>query len=666
MVPILLIHEDAQWIDPTSEEWLVRLINNAPNLRLLLIVTARRDYATPWTAHPLVRLIAPRRLDDRMADRLVQAVPGVDVLPESERADIVERAEGVPFFLEELARDALAHHRKAQPSPPIPLTLNAALLSRLEATGSAKQVAQMAAVLGRTFEHDIAALVWGRNGPEFAQMIEALMSAEIIRPGPVRSGSRYEFRHALFQEAAYTSLLRDERTFIHARVVDVLLAGSPDEIDEHPELIAYHCDRADRHALATQYWLSSGHIAARRGAVSTAANSFRMGLAAAAQSQEQPPDDRRRFELLLGLGSAVMAESGYTSKEALKAFEAARRLTHCAKNSHEQLQMWLGLFNAHFGRGELLKALNVAQVAHAELLPEYGGYPVLIGQVQCYMGRFEEASHNLASAIEAYNPSIDANLGLFCRADLVATSLLAKVEFARGRLKRSSDLTAKALSMARIQGHPIAIAIAMLGRLFLLLDCRKLAEASQVAEEAYAHAVINDLSDYKLWLEFIRAALEIRAAPEAALFKMREAIAAMDKAETLMFRPAQLAMLGGALDALGRPVEALTAIEDGLRIADETAAREAIPALLRLHAKAIAKSDLRKARESLQKSLGEAQQQGAVMEELRTTTQIAAIMSISNEKEAARAMLARIYDPFPKDFPHPDLTAAARLLADLQ
>ncbi len=546
-VPILLIHEDAQWIDPTSEEWLGRLIDEIHGLRVLLVVTARRDYAFPWNARPHVRLLVPRRLGRDMSEGLAARVQGFAGLPEGERADIIERAEGVPFYLEELAKDAVTQPRTPRPSAPLPLTLNAVLLSRLDAVGAAKRVAQMAAVLGRTFEHDTAALVWGGNGPEFVRMIEALMDAEILLPKPVRSGARYSFRHALLQEAAYASLLREERGFIHARFADVLMAGSPDQIDEHPELIAYHCDCAGRFELATAHWLKAGQDAARRGAVSVATNSFRMGLASAQRHPGREGHDRLRFELLLGLGAAVMAESGYTSREALATFEQARGLMHHANTRIEELQVWLGLFNVHFGRGELGDALEVARLVHERMLPEYGGYPVLMGQAYCTMGRYDDAYRCLVSALDTYNPEIDGNLGLFCRADVVATSFLAKVEFARGQLKRSADLTDKALDLARAQGHPIALAIALVGRVFLLVDCREMEEAARAFEEAYAHAARNDLANYVVWLRFMGAALALRSDPQSAVGGMTDAIAAMDRAETLMFRPAQLALLGAPL-----------------------------------------------------------------------------------------------------------------------
>jgi class 3 adenylate cyclase/tetratricopeptide (TPR) repeat protein len=665
--PILLIHEDAQWIDATSEAWLVRLIDALYGLRVLLVVTARRDYAHAWSTRPHVRLLVPRRLDRNMSESLVARVPGFDGLPDAERADIVERAEGVPFYLEELAKDAVNQHRAPRPAPPLPLSLNAVLLSRLDAVASAKRLAQMASVLGRSFDHDTAALVWGGNGPEFARMVEALMAAEVLLPKPVRSGARYAFRHALLQEAAYASLLREERAFIHARVADVLMTGVPEQIEEHPEFIAYHCDCAGRHELATRYWLKAGQGSARRGAVSIAANSFRMGLASAEHHEGQAGHDRLRFELLLGLGAAVMAESGYTSREALTAFEAARSLMHCASNRVEELQIWLGLFNVHFGRGELAKALEVATLVHERLLPEYGGYPVLMGQAYCSMGRYDDARRCLELALQTYNPAVDGDLGLFCRADVVATSFLAKVDFAQGRLQSSAELTERSLVLARSQGHPIALAIAMVGRVFLLLDYREMDEAGRAFREAYAHATRNDLSNYLLWLRFMRAALALRADPEGALSGMKDALAAMDQAETLMFRPAQLALLAGAFATLGRWKEALEAIDRGLDVANHTQAREAVPALYRLQAKLLTKADPAKAFGVLQRSLREARAQGAVLEELRSATLIArAIKDVEGKKEEARSLLAGVYDRMTKELRHPDVSVAASLLDELR
>jgi tetratricopeptide (TPR) repeat protein len=469
----------------------------------------------------------------------------------------------------------------------------------------------------------------------------------------------------LLQEAAYASLLRDERVLIHARIVDVLRTSAPEEIDDRPEVVAYHCDGAEQYALAAQYWLAAGKAAAARGSVSVAVSCFKMGLSSLSNLARNPSLDRLKFELLLNLGPAAMAESGYAAQEGLETFQAAHALLHCSQNSQEELQVLIGLFNVHFGRGELKKALEVGTQTHQRLLVGFGGYPVLMGQAHCYMGNLGQARDCLEQAIAIYNPAVDGDLGLFCGANIVATSFLAKVEFALGRLKRSAELTEEAMRLAEADGHPVGIAIAQLGRLFLLMEANEFAAGERVAEEAYKHASAHDLGNYKLWLQFFRAALSLQRDPAKALERMQEVLAALDKAGTLMFRPAQLAILAGGLAAVGRPGDAMAAVDAGLDVAERTDGREAIPALLRMRARMLLKADPAKARAALELSLREARSQGALMEELRTATLVSRTTKGTEAQQKGRTLLQNVLSRMPADFPHPDLNFAARVLAEL-
>ena len=663
--PLLVILEDAQWLDPTSKELLERMVRHTAAQRLLIVVTARRDYDPSWIGTAHTSVVIPRRLNVADALALARQVAGTGGLGAEELQHVVDRSEGVPLFVEELSKEKAATGAIPSDALSIPAGLQALLMARLDKLGPAKRVAQVAAALGRRFSHDIAVLAWGGSEPEFMQMIADLMTAEVLLPRPVQQGSQYLFRHALFQEAAYASLLRQQRVAAHADIVRVIAASARDIVADQPEIMAHHCDRAELPMPAAVHWLAAGKASAARGSAIETINAFKFGLEAA---QRSPPSDQRErleFELNLNLGPALMALKGYACGEGLATFLRARQLLACSRSSLEEIHVLLGLFNVHFGRGEYLQALDVGHQADQLLSVGYGGYPVLIGQTQCMMGRFPEARRSLEQALAKYDPTLDAESGLFCQADVVATSFLAKVEFALGNLDSCRQLTDAAMALARQQGHPLALAIALLGKLFLATEAGDLPHAQTIADEALAHVKHHNLENYRLWVAYHRAALSLRTNPSAAIATMHQLLDEADTASSLMFRPAQLGLLGAAYAGTGRTEEALSLIDQGLETARQARGLEVVPALHRLRAKTLAATRPAEAVKELELSLAIAGEQSARIEELRSATVLARLLKETNQRTYARDLLAGIYGGFTQGHQFPDLQHARRVLASL-
>lgn len=415
---------------------------------------------------------------------------------------------------------------------------------------------------------------------------------------------------------------------------------------------------------AARLHLDAGKAAARGGSVADAVREFKLGVASTDLASDGEMREQLLFELNMNLGPALMAEAGYTSTEALAAFLQARRRLHLSRSSMEQVHVFLGLFNVHFGRGELERALEIAGQADQALSVGYAGYPVLLGQTLCMMGRFLEARERLSAALAKYDPSLDAGSGMFARADIVATVFLAKTEFALGHISRAGELTARAKVLADEQDHPIANALAYMGEMYLTSETGDFARARTIAGEALAHATLHGLSNYRRWITFHTEAMRMRADPAAAIETMVRLLAETEAEGSRMFRASQLGLLGVAYASIGRNDEALFHIDDGIKTAHEAFNMETMPALYRLRARTLlALQRPVEALRDVEDALSMAQSQSAQTEELRSAIMLVGMHRDSDQREASRDLLAATYGKFEKGVRIPDLKQAERLLA---
>jgi class 3 adenylate cyclase len=230
--PVLMIFEDAHWTDPTSLEVVSRVVDRLRNLRVLLIVTFRPEFDPPWIGRPYVAAVTLNRLAQRDIETVIDNVVGNKLIPASIRQDIIERTDGIPLFVEEMTKavleagseDAAQHVASAIPSPglAVPASLQASLMARLDRLGPAKEVAQIGAAIGREFSHALLSAVMKRPGPELASSLVRLIETGLLFRQGTPPHASYLFKHALVQDAAYGSLLREPRRALHARIAEML------------------------------------------------------------------------------------------------------------------------------------------------------------------------------------------------------------------------------------------------------------------------------------------------------------------------------------------------------------------------------------------------------------------------------------------------------------
>ena len=287
--PVLMIVEDAHWIDPTSLEFFSRIIERIANLPVLLVITARPEFAPPWPSHTYVSTLTLNRLGRHQGEALIlsitqrqgTAVGGAEPNHRAHR----RRA----LFVEELTKTVLESGllddagdryvlRGPLPALAIPSTLHASLLARLDRLAAVKDVAQTAAAIGREFSYALIAAVAGLPEQDLQAALAQLVAAELVFQRGVPPDAKYLFKHALVQDAAYASLVRSRRQQLHAQIARALEEQFPDVVESEPEVLAQHFTAAGLTERGVFYWHRAGQQASDRSAYLEATRHFNAGI----------------------------------------------------------------------------------------------------------------------------------------------------------------------------------------------------------------------------------------------------------------------------------------------------------------------------------------------------------------------------------------------------
>jgi class 3 adenylate cyclase/predicted ATPase len=417
--PVLMTFEDAQWIDPSSHGALQRAIERLQTLPILLIVSARTDFQPHWVDLPHVTLQRLSRLSPRERMLMIEHLTRDKPLPEEVLQYIVERTDGVPLFVEELTKTVVEGGllredtdryvlRGPLPRLAIPTTLEASLLARLDRMGELRDIAQEAAAIGREFAYELIAAVSGRGEAELVEGLDQLVASGLVQQRGMPPSASYSFKHALMQDAAYSTLLRTRREALHARIAEAYEQRFGDIIDTGPELLAHHLAQAGFAERSIGFWLKAARLAIARGAVAEAVAQLHRGLALLG---EIPNDDSRRrleLELQIALGNVLAARTGYAGTETDAGFRRARELCLEVADTVQLLRITWGQFTGHFAGGKQRLALATANelLALSERLDDDGGRQMghaSVGVSLLHLASFSDARTHfeLALAIDA-------------------------------------------------------------------------------------------------------------------------------------------------------------------------------------------------------------------------------------------------------------------------
>ena len=286
--PLLVMFEDLHWVDPSSLELLDRVVENVPRLRALLVITSRPKIDTSWIGLPQTTTLTLGRLAHRESMLLVKQIDGSAGLPEQLVEQVIERSDGVPLFIEEMTKAVVeSHHdpgrqrysKVGSSTDGVPTSLQNSLMARLDRIGPGRQLAQVGAVIGREFAFSLLAAVAGGEPDALQRDLDELVSSGLVIARGQAPDVIYTFKHALVQDAAYGTLLRQPRRALHARIADTLESQFADVAEAQPDLLARHYAEAGLNDKAVQYWIQAGNRSIARSAMREAEAQFQKALA---------------------------------------------------------------------------------------------------------------------------------------------------------------------------------------------------------------------------------------------------------------------------------------------------------------------------------------------------------------------------------------------------
>ena len=352
--PVLMIFEDVHWIDPTSLEMLNRTVDRIKNLPALLIVTFRPEFNAPWIGQSRVTSLVLNRLEEHEAASIVARLARSNELSSDVTTQIVERTDGIPLFVEEMTRAVLDTKGEiSSAAVSVPASLHGSLMARLDRLGSAKEVAQIGAAIGREFSDALLREVVRKPDAELELALEHLIAASLLLRQGVPPHWTYLFKHALVQDAAYGSLLREPRRKLHARIAETLENQFADMVQSQPELLAQHCSQAGWPEKAAFYWRTAGERAALRGANVEAIEHFRRALLRNAERSENTDRLRTELAILSQLGPALMSIQGWAAPAVGEVLERATNVARQLEASRDLAAPLTSLWLFRYARGEL-------------------------------------------------------------------------------------------------------------------------------------------------------------------------------------------------------------------------------------------------------------------------------------------------------------------------
>ena len=411
--PVLLVVEDAHWIDATTLELMTRMADSIGQARLLALVTARSDFAAPWLAQPHATSLTLERLGREDCAQLVANVATAQGLSAETIAAIVAKTDGVPLFAEELTESVM--ESAGGGGATVPATLKDSLMARLDRLGNARETAQIAAVIGRQFAFSLLAAMSPKSDVEIEAALEKLVTAGIVFPEQRGLERGFSFKHALVREAAYDSLLLSRRREWHESCARVLEERFVELAANEPELLAHHFGEAGLAGPACDYRMRAGERAVSRAAYTEAIAHFSIGLSAAEKLPKAAERMRRQLDFLLKLGPALMVTRGLGSVEAENAFQKAAEMSAAAGNDPATFQAKWGLWMI----ANIRPKSPARQRAHelVALAQRSGDGDLLLEAYHCrwatafFRGDMAEAIENCLIGVETYDISRHRHLG---------------------------------------------------------------------------------------------------------------------------------------------------------------------------------------------------------------------------------------------------------------
>jgi len=682
---VYTIWEDLHWADPSTLEVLNLIVDQAPTARLYVLLTFRPEFTPPWGNRSHVSQLTLSRLGRSEVEMMVERMMDGKVLPPEVVEQIVAKTDGVPLFVEELTKTVLESVESMGSTESlgsaIPTTLHDSLMARLDRLGTAKEIAQMGATIGRDFDYALLQAVSSLNEETLQQGLKQLVTAELVYQHGLLPQAHYLFKHALIQNTAYQSLLKSRRQQLHQQIAQVLQEQFPAITEAQPELLAHHYTEAGLIEQAIPYWQQAGQRAVQRSANAEAISHFTKGLGLLETLPDTPERTQQELTLQLALGVPLMATKGYAASEVGQVYARARVLSKQMGETPQLFSVLCGLYGFYQVRGEFPTArelgeelLTLAQTVQDSALLLVAHWA--LGETLLRMADFVACQEHLEQGIALYNHQQHHTLaflygldpGVGCRN--VASASLWYLGYPDQALKRTQE----AFTLAHELSHPFSLGHTLLFAAMLHLNRR---EGQLAQERAEAVIVLAREQEFLWWLAggtfFRGSALAEQGQEEEGIAQIRQGLNAGQATGAQIALPGMLARLAEAHGKVGRVAEGVHLLDEATTVMRKTEECQWEAELYRLRGELMLAqssvqslaSRVKEAEKCFLKAIEVARKQQAKSLELRAAMSLACLWQQQGKKTEAHKLLSDVYNWFTEGFDTKDLQEAKALLEKL-
>jgi class 3 adenylate cyclase/predicted ATPase len=681
--PVVLALEDVHWADPTTLDLLGGIAERGTLAPLFVVMTARPEFRPQWrmrSNHGMI-VLAPR--DHDQVRHMVGELAAQHTLAKEVVEGVTERTGGVPLFVEELTR-LLLEQGVQSGATNIPATLQQSLTARLDRLGSAREVAQIGAVIGRDFSYALLRAVAGMEDALLQLALDRLAEADILLVQGLPPNSDYRFKHALIQDAAYENLLKSRRQALHRRIAETLRDHFATVGSAEPELLAHHFTQAGLTDTAIEWWGKAGQQSLEHSALVEAAAQLGRALDQIATLPPTPARRREEIKLQVALITPLQHVKGYSAPETRTATERARLLIEQAESSGEAPEDPLLLFSVLYSfwvanitafNGDLSCQLAGQFLALAEKHGASG--PLLMGHrlmgvSSTFTGGIAQGRENFDRAIALYDARAHGSLATRFGQDPRVASLAVRswALWMLGYPEAALNDVERALSEARKMGQAAALMYALSFTNMTIIRCGEHQTAKARADELAALAREKGALVWEpqgvVQQGFV---LALTGKPSEGVQKIAAGIAGFRSTGSTAYVPEWLAFLAEAYAELGQFDDAWHSISEAnavVRTTKETWCEAEISRIAGRMALRSPQPDTAKAEAYFERALAVARQQRAKSWELRAAMSMARLWRDQGRRDEARELLAPVYGWFTEGFDTRDLKEAKALLDELQ
>jgi class 3 adenylate cyclase/tetratricopeptide (TPR) repeat protein len=679
---VLMAWEDLHWADPTTLETLGMLIEQAPTAAMLVVATYRPELTPPWPHRSHMTPITLNRLERPEVETMLGHLAGGRSLPSEVVDHIVAKADGVPLYVEELTKAILGSGvleargdayvlSGSLAQLHIPETLQDSLMARLDRAPRSREVAQLGSVLGREFSYDMISALAGLEEGMLQSGLGQLVVDELLHQRGRPPRSRYLFKHALIQDAAYQSLLKRTRQQYHQQVAKLLEDRSPEVAGTQPELVAHHYTEANCPAPAIAYWHKAGAAAASKSANLEAIDQFRRGLALVDALPDMRERAERELDLQMALGPALYATKLHSHPDTGRTYARALELCRQLDDHSREFTALRGLFLHHQALLEMEKAQHFAEEALrvAERLDDaarlVGGH-ITVGGVLFFQGKLKPALAHLRRGFEMFDPNMQfpdwpgSHPGGQCQ------FWPALISWILGYPDRSLGEMRAAVGSTETLGHPVTLAQTLCWVSLLHIFRHEPSAAANYAGRALAICAEQRIAQWHAVALCTHGwALSASGESEKGLAQIGQGLDGYGLGAS---QHILLALQADAQLAIGKPEAALASVAAGLEAVEMMGGAPLEAELHRLRGEALlaGAGTASEAETAMQQGIDVARQQNAKSWELRAVMSLARLRRQQGRPQEAAALLAPILGWFTEGFDTADLQAARTLLDDLK